>query len=74
MTITAGIDAPKARLDLTKPVLWLVAIGLVALIAPSIVRLLELVCLTWLARESVNARPISADRPGRRNGFDRSNL
>jgi iron(III) transport system permease protein len=40
MTITAGIDAPKAKFDLTKPVLWLVAIGLVALIA---------LPLSWLA-------------------------
>ncbi len=40
MTITAGIDVPKPRLDLTTPVLWLVALVLVALIA---------LPLSWLA-------------------------
>jgi iron(III) transport system permease protein len=40
MTITSSINARPSRLDLTKPVLWLVAIGLVGLIA---------LPLSWLA-------------------------
>src|SRR6201747_1776594 len=32
MTITTSIDTPKAKIDWTKPVLWLFALGLVALI------------------------------------------
>jgi iron(III) transport system permease protein len=40
MTITPSIDGTRGKLDLTKPVLWLVAIGLVALIA---------LPLSWLA-------------------------
>jgi iron(III) transport system permease protein len=40
MTLTPSIDGTRGKLDLTKPVLWLVAIGLVALIA---------LPLSWLA-------------------------
>src|ERR1700704_2632760 len=44
MTITASLDHPKAKIDWTKPVLWLFAACLVALI---------MLPLSWLAVYSV---------------------
>src|ERR1700716_2674451 len=44
MTITANLDHPKAKIDWTKPVLWLFAACLVALI---------MLPLSWLAVYSV---------------------
>jgi iron(III) transport system permease protein len=47
MTLTTGTDVPKPKLDLTAPVLWLVAIVLVGLIA---------LPLSWLAVYSFTDR------------------
>src|ERR1700731_1651163 len=48
MTTTTSIDAPKAKIDWTKPVLWLFALCLVVLIV---------LPLSWLAIYSVTDRP-----------------
>ena len=44
MTITSSIDAPKAKLDWTKPVLWLFAAVMIVLIV---------LPMSWLAIYSV---------------------